>query len=300
MERQPQNWGEVDPEERQDEKERDIDYYTNESAMQSLLQENFDKDLLDPSTIDKYDDNVSRRERNQRSQYGSYNTGPKGVLHDYKVFTENARYNAEIEKKRKQEAIQNSCITVDRNNNNDIDLLEDDEEEDEIFMAIRAEKMREMMQKGGSGEREAILVSALRQHQQKPIIAGKNFGTVTRIAQSHYVDFIDNESPEVTIILHIFQAYLPACMRMDSCLQDLARRYPKIKFGKIQALDAQSGLGMSIMDEALPMIVIYRNKENLHVATRIQDELKPSFDVDDVEEYLSSNELINISEAVDH
>lgn len=39
MERPHAIWSEVDPEEREDDRERDIDYYTNESAMRSLLQE---------------------------------------------------------------------------------------------------------------------------------------------------------------------------------------------------------------------------------------------------------------------
>jgi hypothetical protein len=36
------------------------------------------------------------------------------------------------------------------------------------------------------------------------------------------------------------------------------------------------------------MIIVYKNKDSIHTVTRIQDEMKSGFDVDDVEEYFSS------------
>jgi hypothetical protein len=43
---------------------------------------------------------------------------------------------------------------------------------------------------------------------------------------------------------------------------------------------------MAIVDEALPMLLVYKNGAAIHTATRVQDEMKPGYDVDDVEEYL--------------
>jgi hypothetical protein len=66
-----------------------------------------------------------------------------------------------------------------------------------------------------------------------------------------------------------------------------------------------------LVDDALPMLIVYKDKTAVHTAVRVQDEMKQGFDVDDVEEYLSAyvflewslvlilrNDIINTSEAV--
>jgi len=272
---------EINPDFRQDDKELDIDYYNNHSAMSAFVNDTFDPDLVAPRE-DILDPLPTTKRGNL---YRVVNTGPKGVIHDYQMAMEVARQKAEKEKEKRHQIMRGMTVGVD--NSPQKDLLEVDDEEDEIFRSVREAKLKELM-KMSSSERDGQLT----EENSPSSLVPKKFGTYKRIAQCQYVDFIDSEASNTTIILHIFQSYLPACLKLDSCLKDLSSRYPYTKFGRILSLDAQSGTGIVFPDEALPTVCVYKNKQLIHNFTRFQDELKAGFDVDDVEHFFLENEIL--------
>jgi len=263
---------EQDPESRKD-CERDIDYYTNETAFSAFLKESFDKDLIPPK------DEISLY-TTKKNSYAPQYTGPKAVLNNYKMAQESARMRMEAEHKERQDSIRKMCLTVDADELTDSD-------DDEIFASIRDSRIKELQQ----------MVALEKKQITQKIEMRKTFGEIQRITQSQYVDFVDSEPTDVFVIILIYQMYLSSCTKLGNCLTDLAKRYPHTKFGKILALDAQHGLKLSITDDALPILCIYKNKTIIHNFTRFQDELREGFDVDDVEEFLQSCDVLHPEDA---
>jgi hypothetical protein len=50
--------------------------------------------LVNPDLESIYQENVKRRQKTGVYNYKSFNTGPKGVIHDYKVYQANFRMNS--------------------------------------------------------------------------------------------------------------------------------------------------------------------------------------------------------------
>jgi hypothetical protein len=71
---------------------------------------------------------------------------------------------------------------------------------------------------------------------------------------------------------------------MNFALQQLAIKYPYVKFLKIFSTDAQSNYD----DVALPTLLVYRSGQLDKCFVRVQDTIGTAFDVDNVEKLLVS------------
>jgi len=72
----------------------------------------------------------------------------------------------------------------------------------------------------------------------------------------------------------------PACVKLNYCLQQLAIKYPMIKFLKIVSTEAKQGYD----DVALPTLVVYRRGDLFKSFVKITEDLGThSFDQDDLE-----------------
>jgi len=105
------------------------------------------------------------------------------------------------------------------------------------------------------------------------------FGFVQSLIRNDFVNFIDNEKPSVFVIIHLYQDYIPACVKVNKCLASLSMKYTHVKFGKIQSTEAEANYD----DIALPTILVYRGGEVFQCFVRITDEIGVAFDVDHLE-----------------
>jgi len=121
----------------------------------------------------------------------------------------------------------------------------------------------------------------------------KYFGNLTQLTKSNYVDFIDSEGPDTFVIIHLYQNYIPACVRLNDILKRLTKKYPTYKLGKIISTDAKPGFD----DVGLPSLIVYKGGD-VHLSfVRIQDDLGSGFDIDDVDQFFIEQGITRYSDA---
>lgn len=199
------------------------------------------------------------------------NTGPKGVLEDWRRFKQlEAENRAELEKERIKLAKKLTLsVRPDREAQQakEIDELEEELGEliDEGFlMKYQQQRMQELMS----------------QLQKVP-----KFGKVVSLtSQEEFLNAIDKEDPKVTVIIHIFNNSTVACDTMDGCLNVLAADYPTTKFCRI-AVDI-TGLSRNFRVDGVPALLVYKGGQIIGNFVQLATELRNDFFATDVERFL--------------
>lgn len=206
----------------------------------------------------------------------STNTGPKGVINDWREFKRletERRTEQEKEKQALAKKLSMTCrshLDDEREKENDDKLLQELESfEDEFLKEYRQKRIEEM--------RIAL--------QNVP-----KFGRVVELSSSNFVDEIDKEKPQVTIIIHLYENNVEACEAMNGCLSCLAQEYPTVKFCKIRASD--TSLSHKFSTSGVPALLIYKGGELIGNFVRLSDELGEDFYVTDIEGFLHEHSLL--------
>ncbi|CAG4950813.1 unnamed protein product [Colias eurytheme] len=199
------------------------------------------------------------------------NTGPKGVLEDWRRFKQlEAENRKELEKERIALA-KKLTLSVktqrEEEKEKEIDEIEDELNEliDEGFlMKYQQQRMQELMA----------------QLQKAP-----KFGSVQTLnSQDEFLNSIDKEDPKVAIIIHIYSNKNRACETMDGCLNILASDYPTIKFCRIAA--DITGLSRHFRVDGVPAILVYKAGQIIGNFVQLASELGNDFFAPDVEKFL--------------
>lgn len=99
---------------------------------------------------------------------------------------------------------------------------------------------------------EAKRLQEMREQAKK-----RTFRHVYEISKQDYVREVNEAGPEVYVLLHMYQDYIPACRAINSAFEELCERFPTYKFVKIQANRCVE----NFRDRDCPTILIYRNGE---------------------------------------
>lgn len=199
------------------------------------------------------------------------NTGPKGVLEDWRRFKQlEAENRAELAKERVALA-KKLTLTVKPEHQvaeeKKIEELEDELSElmdEEFLLQYQKQRMQELMS----------------QLQKAP-----KFGTVTTLnSQEEFLNAIDKEDTKVTVIIHIYNINTVACETMDGCLNVLASEYPGIKFCRIAA--DMAGLSRHFRVDGVPALLVYKGGQIIGNFVQLATELGNDFFATDVERFL--------------
>ncbi|CAK1550630.1 unnamed protein product [Leptosia nina] len=199
------------------------------------------------------------------------NTGPKGVLEDWRRFKQlEAENRKELEKERIALA-KKLTLTVkthkEEEADKEIDEIEDELNElidEDFLMKYQQQRMQELMT----------------QLQKAP-----KFGKVQTLnSQEEFLNAIDKEDPKITVIVHIYSDKNKACQTMDGCLNVLATEYPTIKFCRIAA--DVTGLSRHFRVDGVPALLVYKAGQVIGNFVQLAAELGNDFFATDVEKFL--------------
>ncbi|OWR41907.1 phosducin-like protein [Danaus plexippus] len=199
------------------------------------------------------------------------NTGPKGVLEDWRRFKELEAQNREELAKERIALAKKLTMTVktvqEEDKEKEIDELEDELDEliDEGFlMKYQQQRMQELMA----------------QLQKAP-----KFGKLQTLKnQDDFLSAIDKEDVKVTVVIHIYGHNVKACESMDGCLSILASDYPAVKFCRI-AVDV-AGLSRHFSVEGVPALLVYKGGQIIGNFVQLATELGNDFFASNVEKFL--------------
>ncbi|TPX40409.1 hypothetical protein SeLEV6574_g06622 [Synchytrium endobioticum] len=126
------------------------------------------------------------------------------------------------------------------------------------------------------------------------------FGVLRELDGSNYVSAIDSEPDNVTVVIHLYQSAVEACRLTNTYLTQLAKKYGLVKFCRIVSTTADENFDLV----ALPALLVYRGGDLIHSFIRITDDIPGwrntgRIDMEDFEEYLLCHRVVNDSEVTD-
>ncbi|KRZ09139.1 Phosducin-like protein [Trichinella zimbabwensis] len=195
----------------------------------------------------------------------SVNTGPKGVLEDWRLYKQ-MKCKEDLERDKKLvEAAKRLCIIQQPVEDED-KVFAELENDNDLLKQFAQKRMKELGQKYG--------------HQNSA-----SYGQVFELNhREDMLNAVDVDSAVTTIFVHIYENEAQGCAAMDECFQALAESYPQFKFCRLRA----SAVGMSreFRKAGLPTLQAYKNKDLVLNFVRIIDYLGDEFEAEDVERFL--------------
>lgn len=201
------------------------------------------------------------------------NTGPKGVVKDWREFKRLETERRE-ENERERQAMAKKLTLTCRSHLND----EQEKKEDERFLEALSEL-----------DDEFLAEYRLRRIEEMRKSLGNipKFGKVINLTKDNFIQEIDKEKPQVTVIVHIYDENTDACQAMNGCLKCLASEYPTVKFCKISATEAK--MSLNFMENGVPALLVYKNGELIGNLLQLSREFGDDFYATDVESFLDEH-----------
>ncbi|KAJ5079452.1 phosducin-like protein [Anaeramoeba ignava] len=116
----------------------------------------------------------------------------------------------------------------------------------------------------------------------------KTFGVLGNVSSKTFLKAIEEENPDVLIILHLYSNRLKICQEINQMMTELATKFPRIKFLKGVANELSQGFD----DLALPSLVIYKGGKLIDSLIRFTDKLPSNFDIDHFEHFLKKQNFL--------
>jgi hypothetical protein len=178
---------------------------------------------------------------------GGPQTGPKGVMNDYKMFEEECRHGQKERNRIIAEHAKRMCVAPTPHN-----LSDDEDDELAKLRRERYEKMRQL-----------------------------RFGRIEELTDKYqFLNVIDNGIEDELIIIHIYREDLEACTLLHDALLMLSGETKDAKYYRVKAICLNTSDNFE--RNALPTLQIYLKGEIIANFVRITDELPEEFDNKDV------------------
>lgn len=206
----------------------------------------------------------------------STNTGPKGVISDWREFKRLETEQRDEQEQQRQRLLQKLKMTC-RSHLNDEEEKKKDEEFIKQLEDIDDEFLRQYRQKRIEEMRRALDTAP-------------KFGKVISLERESFIDAIEKEKSGVNVIVHVYEEGVEACEAMHGCLVCLAKEYPCIKFCRIKASDARLSRKFSV--SGVPALLIYKNGELIGNYIRLSDEFGEDFYATEVESFLQEHGML--------
>lgn len=208
------------------------------------------------------------------------NTGPKGVINDWRRFKQLETEKREDQEREKLGLAKKLSITC-RTNAED----EKEREKDAAFMQQLEEEFDEFEEEFLKEYRQKRL-----EEIRKAVETTPKFGKVKELTKEEFVEAIDSECAMVTVVIHVYEKGVVACEAMNRCLECLAQEYPHVKFCRIRASTTHLSINFAI--SGVPALLIYRKGELIGNFVHLSDEFGDEFYSTDVESFLIEHGML--------
>ncbi|KAI3383356.1 hypothetical protein SNEBB_004068 [Seison nebaliae] len=201
------------------------------------------------------------------------NTGPKGVIHDWKQYRLESEQQENLQQQRTVKLAYNS--TVQSNPLTDDNTME----------AINDEQFLESYRKKRIDEIQA---------KQEKLLKDSNrlFGKVIEMNRENFVEMIDVEGDNDTLILVLIYSLNEKSSRnAKSSFSTFSKYHKTIKCCQIETHMAELSINFSM--KACPSILCYQRKDLVHSFINLADILPKDFDAIDLEQFLYEQSIID-------
>ncbi|KAF0293868.1 Phosducin-like protein [Amphibalanus amphitrite] len=121
--------------------------------------------------------------------------------------------------------------------------------------------------------------------QKLSLTCRPQFGRLVALhTAQQFLDAVDQEHQDVTVIVHLYDERTASCRTMNDCLATISRLQPHYKFCKLRASTA--GVSKHFSETGVPALIIYKGGAVIGNFVRLEDELGDDFCSSDLENFL--------------
>ena len=182
-----------------------------------------------------------------------YNTGPKGVMEDKRQADIKAAMQRRADATLRQENYAAQAprgLALAQQPGEDEDD-EDDDDEDATLRRYRQQRL-EQLQK----------VAQARTYLP-------TFGELVDMSIDNYIEVVDGRHSETFVVVHLYEPHLPACVRLNFRLTELAAKYDQVCFGAMVATEARD----QFPEQELPALIVYRGGQYVEGVERVHESI---------------------------
>lgn len=221
----------------------------------------------------------------------SINTGPKGVINDWRRFKQLETEQREEQCREMERLIKKLSMTC----RSHLDEEEERQREKDLQEKMSSKMtLKEFTVMNEDQDDEAFLQQYRKQRMEemrRQLHRGPQFKQVFEIPSGEgFLDMIDKEQKSTLIMVHIYEDGVPGTEAMHGCMICLAGEYPAVKFCRVRS--SVIGASSRFTRNALPALLIYKGGELIGNFVRVTDQLGEDFFAVDLEAFLQEFGLL--------
>ncbi|KAM9735367.1 phosducin-like protein [Menidia menidia] len=227
----------------------------------------------------------------------SVNTGPKGVINDWRKYKQLEVEQKQEQKQEMEKLIKKLSLTC----RSDLDLQKDQDKQRELQDKIKGKMtMQEysMLQEQEDDEDFLRRYRSQRMEEMRRQLAGgggagggRRFQRVFELRGGQdFLEALDGEAAGTLVMVHIYEPEAAGCEAMRGSLLCLAREYPLVKFCSVRS--AAISTSALFRASALPALLVYKAGELIGNFVRLTDQLGEDFFAVDLEALLQEYGLL--------
>nr|ACQ58103.1 Phosducin-like protein [Anoplopoma fimbria] len=237
------------------------------------------------------DANVEEPEIDYSADGSAVNTGPKGVINDWRKYKQ-----LEVEQKQEQKKEMERLIKkLSMSCRSDLDLEKDKQKQKELQDKIQGKMTMQEYNMLQEDEDDEDFLQHYRmqriEEMRRQLCRGKRFAQVYELSSGEdFLEALDKEDKSTLVMIHIYESDIPGCESMSGSLMCLAQEYPLVKFCSVRS----SAISTSALfrDSALPALLVCKAGDLIGNFVRVTDQLGEDFLAVDVEALLQEYGLL--------
>ncbi|XP_063000982.1 phosducin-like protein [Elgaria multicarinata webbii] len=266
-----------------------LQYYYSSSE-----DEDSEKEERDEESPRSVCDAAVPREVTLSSDGSAINTGPKGVINDWRRFKQLETEQREEQCREMERLIKKLSMTCRSHLDEEEDQLKQKELQDKLNGKLSLQEYRLLHENGGGDDDEAFLQQYRKQRMEEmrqQLLSGQQFKQVFEIRSGEaFLDAVDKGHKNTLVMIHIYEDEVPGAEALDGCMVCLAAEYPAVKFCRVRS--SLIGTSSRFTSSALPALLVYKGGELIGNFVRITDQLGEDFFAVDVEAFLQECGLL--------
>lgn len=232
----------------------------------------------------------SVRESEGSKEEGAMNTGPKGVINDWRRYKQmETEQNAE-QRREMEQLIKRLSMTCKSH----LDEEKDKQKQKELEEKLHGKMTMQEYNMLNEEEDEEFLEKYRKQRieeMKKQLSHSQHFKVVFDIRSAEeFLDIIDKEEKSVLVMILIYEDDVPGAEAANGSIICLAAEYPEVKFCRVKC--SLLGTSTKFTEKALPALLAYRSGLLMGNFVRITDQLGDDFFAVDLEAYLKEYSLL--------
>ncbi|CAI5794496.1 Phosducin domain-containing protein [Podarcis lilfordi] len=225
------------------------------------------------------------------SDGSAVNTGPKGVINDWRRFKQLETEQREEQCREMERLIQKLSVTC----RSHLDDEEDKRKQKELQEKLNGKlTLQEYSALREGPDDEEFLQQYRKQRMEemrRQLRSGQYFKQVFEIHSAEaFLDTIDKGPRNTLVMVHIYEDDVPGADSLHGCMVCLATEYPAVKFCRVRS--SLIGASSRFTTSALPALLVYKGGELVGNFVRITDQLGEDFFAGDLEGFLQECGLL--------